>query len=159
MTEYAMYKGDTFIDLGTIAYLAKKYHKTEEELMYLSYPSAHKKNHGKMVLLYKMKDESNDVTSKTIMKSKSNDAASKAITKKREELLKKYDLKIGAVVTPHELSNVFQSQFMKYKLGIAYHSYNRTYVARSADGKDLDAKFNDELVYLGFGCWKKKQRK
>ena len=30
MTEYAMYKGDRFIDLGTIAYLANKYHKTEK---------------------------------------------------------------------------------------------------------------------------------
>lgn len=27
MTEYAMYKGDYFIDLGTLDYLAEKYHK------------------------------------------------------------------------------------------------------------------------------------
>lgn len=33
--EYAMYKGDKFIDLGTIDYLAKKYHKTEKLIKYL----------------------------------------------------------------------------------------------------------------------------
>ena len=27
--EYALYKGDKFIDLGTIDYLAKKYHKKQ----------------------------------------------------------------------------------------------------------------------------------
>lgn len=27
---------------------------------------------------------------------------------KKEELLKKFDLKIGSVITPHELANVFQ---------------------------------------------------
>ncbi len=27
MTEYAMYKGDRFIDLGTLTYLAEKYHR------------------------------------------------------------------------------------------------------------------------------------
>lgn len=27
MDEYAMYKGDHFIDLGTLSYLAHKYHK------------------------------------------------------------------------------------------------------------------------------------
>ncbi len=26
---YAMYRGDTFVDLGTADYLAKKYHKKE----------------------------------------------------------------------------------------------------------------------------------
>ena len=43
MTDYAMYKGDSFVDLGTLTYLAEKYHKTESALKYLSYPSAHKK--------------------------------------------------------------------------------------------------------------------
>ena len=42
-TEYAMYKGDKFIDLGTIAYLANKYHKTEKLIKYLTLPSVHKK--------------------------------------------------------------------------------------------------------------------
>lgn len=38
-----MYKGDKFIDIDTIHNLSEKYHKTESELKYLSYPSAHKK--------------------------------------------------------------------------------------------------------------------
>ena len=50
-TEYALYKGDKFIDLGTIDYLAKKYNKKKETLKYLSYPSAHdssQKNIGRI---------------------------------------------------------------------------------------------------------------
>ena len=54
-TEYALYKGDKFIDLGTIDYLAKKYHKKKETLKYLSYPSAHKR--GRKTLLYKIKGD------------------------------------------------------------------------------------------------------
>ena len=60
--------------------------------------------------------------------------------------VKRFDLKIGSVITPHELSNVFQFEFMKCKLGIDYSSYSRTYVARSLDGKGFDARFDDELV-------------
>lgn len=30
--EYAMYKGDKFIDLGTLTYLAEKYHKRQKTL-------------------------------------------------------------------------------------------------------------------------------
>lgn len=37
MTEYAMYRGDQFIDLGTVAYLAEKYHKKKEKLEVPSY--------------------------------------------------------------------------------------------------------------------------
>lgn len=55
MTEYAMYKGDRFIDLGTIAYLANKYHKTKKLIKYLALPSVHKKSHGNMLLVYKIK--------------------------------------------------------------------------------------------------------
>ena len=53
-TEYALYKGDKFIDLGTIAYLANKYHKTEKLIKYLALPSVHKKSHGNMLLVYKI---------------------------------------------------------------------------------------------------------
>ena len=69
--------------------------------------------------------------------------------------VKRFDLKIGSIITPHELSNVFQYEFMKYQLGVTYSSYSRQYVARSLDGKGFDARFDDELVYLGFGHWKK----
>lgn len=69
--------------------------------------------------------------------------------------VKRFDLKIGSVITPHELSNVFQYEFMKYQLGVTYSSYSRQYVARSLDDKGIDVRFDDELVYLGFGRWKK----
>lgn len=41
VTWYAMYRGDTFVDLGTADYLAEKYHKRKESLVYLSRPTAH----------------------------------------------------------------------------------------------------------------------
>lgn len=69
--------------------------------------------------------------------------------------VKKFDLKIGSVITPHELSNVFQYEFMKYQLGVTYSSNSRQYVAISLDDKGIDVRFDDELVYLGFGRWKK----
>lgn len=58
-TEYAMYKGDHFVDLGTVPYLANKYHKTEDHLKFLTYPSAHKRRRGNNLLLYKI-DERED---------------------------------------------------------------------------------------------------
>ena len=69
--------------------------------------------------------------------------------------VKRFDLKIGQIITPHELSNVFQYEFMKYQLGVTYSSYSRQYVARSINDKGIDVRFDDELVYLGFGHWKK----
>lgn len=69
--------------------------------------------------------------------------------------VKRFDLKIGPIITPHELSNVFQYEFMKYQLGVTYSSYSRKYVARSINDKGIDVRFDDELVYLGFGHWKK----
>jgi len=55
--EYAMYKGDKFIDLGTVEYLAKKYHKTKSALLFLSYPVRHKRSKGNDLLLYKIEDD------------------------------------------------------------------------------------------------------
>ena len=69
--------------------------------------------------------------------------------------VKRFDLEIGSIITPHELSNVFQYEFMKYQLGVTYSSYSRQYVARSINDKGIDVRFDDELVYLGFGHWKK----
>ena len=69
--------------------------------------------------------------------------------------VKRFDLKIDSIITPHELSNVFQYEFMKYQLGVTYSSYSRQYVARSINDKGIDVRFDDELVYLGFGHWKK----
>lgn len=39
--------------------------------------------------------------------------------------------------------------------GVTYSSYSRQYVARSINDKGIDVRFDDELVYLGFGHWKK----
>ena len=55
-TEYAMYKGDTFVDLGTLTYLAEKYHKKQKTLKFLATPSAHKRSTNKSLLLYRIKD-------------------------------------------------------------------------------------------------------
>lgn len=53
--EYALYKGDKFIDLGTLNYLSNKYHMTKQRLICLACPSTHKKSHGNMLLVYKIK--------------------------------------------------------------------------------------------------------
>lgn len=37
MNKYAMYRGDTFIDLGTISALAAKYQKNKRAMRELSY--------------------------------------------------------------------------------------------------------------------------
>lgn len=54
--EYAMYKGEQFVDLGTLKYLAQKYHKNETSLLFLSYPTAHKRSKGNKLLLYEIRD-------------------------------------------------------------------------------------------------------
>ncbi|WP_290079026.1 integrase [Lactobacillus taiwanensis] len=53
-----MYRGDTFVDLGTADYLAEKYHKKKESLLYLARPVAHRKAKpgGTRVLLYRIED-------------------------------------------------------------------------------------------------------
>lgn len=57
MTDYAMYKGDHFIDLGTLTYLAEKYHKKQKTLKFLATPSAHKRSGQKSLLLYRIKED------------------------------------------------------------------------------------------------------
>lgn len=57
MTEYAMYKGDKFIDLGTLTYLAEKYHKKKKSLKFLATPSAHKRSAKNRLLLYRIKED------------------------------------------------------------------------------------------------------
>ena len=57
MTDYAMYKGDKFIDLGTLTYLAEKYHKRQKTLKFLATPSAHKRSAKNSLLLYRIENE------------------------------------------------------------------------------------------------------
>lgn len=47
MFEYALYKGDTFIDIGTAEYLAKLLNVKKETIKWLASPSARKRRrHG-----------------------------------------------------------------------------------------------------------------
>lgn len=55
--EYAMYRGDRFIDLGTVTYLAEKYHKKKKSLKFLATPSAHKRSTKNSLLLYRIENE------------------------------------------------------------------------------------------------------
>lgn len=55
---YAMYRGDTFVDLGTADYLSKKYHKKKQSLLYLSKPVYHRNapKNSQRLMLYKIED-------------------------------------------------------------------------------------------------------
>lgn len=54
---YAIYRGDKFIDLGTMYELSAKYHKPIKYLQNLSSPSVHKRTGSRGLLLYKIEDE------------------------------------------------------------------------------------------------------
>lgn len=55
--EYAMYRGDQFIDLGTVTYLAEKYHKKKQSLKFLATPTAHKRSKETSLMLYRIENE------------------------------------------------------------------------------------------------------
>ena len=44
---YAIYKGDTFVDLGTVAYLSKKYGISNQTIRYYASPIYRKRLIGK----------------------------------------------------------------------------------------------------------------
>lgn len=69
-----------------------------------------------------------------------------------------FDLKIGAVVTPHQLSNVFRHDFMKWKLGVSFDHLTRMYVVRVQNGEARDVQPYDRIVYLGLRTWKVERR-
>lgn len=50
-----MYKGDKYVDGGTIVELAKKYHRTIKQMIYLTYPTTHKRAKDNGLLLYEVK--------------------------------------------------------------------------------------------------------
>lgn len=63
MDDYAMYRGDTFIDLGTLDELADKYGTTRKHMRYLATAAVHRRLSGnKALLLYRIKDDKNDRT-------------------------------------------------------------------------------------------------
>ena len=67
----------------------------------------------------------------------------------------RFDVKIGSVTTPQDLSRVFQFSYMINVLGVNYESYSRKYVIRSLGNEGWDVNPTDEIVYLGLGRWKK----
>lgn len=55
-----------------------------------------------------------------------------------------FDLKIGCVVTPRQLSDVFQYAFMRWKLGVDYIPNSRLYA--------IDTRNNGKIQVTGEGC-------
>ena len=47
--EYAIYKGDKFLDIGTAEELAKKFNVTANNIRFLSTPSAKKRRKNKKI--------------------------------------------------------------------------------------------------------------
>ncbi|RVU69821.1 MULTISPECIES: integrase [Lactobacillus] len=56
---YAMYRGDEFVDVGTIKELAKKYNRSPVTIKKRATPAAHRKDKDHSLLLYKLDDEDN----------------------------------------------------------------------------------------------------
>ncbi|WP_240397050.1 hypothetical protein [Lactobacillus crispatus] len=67
-----------------------------------------------------------------------------------------FDLKIGCVVTPRQLSNVFQYSFMRWKLGIDYIPNSYLYEIDTQNSRKIQVTGDQKIVYLGLGTWKVK---
>lgn len=67
-----------------------------------------------------------------------------------------FDLKIGCVVTPRQLSNVFQYSFMRWKLGIDYIPNSHLYEIDTQNSRKIQVAVDQKIVYLGLGTWKVK---
>lgn len=59
MKDYALYMGDTFIDLGTIEYLSKKYNLKKRTLYWYASAKRHKEQEKGMVVV-KIEDDENE---------------------------------------------------------------------------------------------------
>ena len=53
-TRWAMYKGDEFIDMGTVQYLSEKYHVKEETIKFYSTPTYRKRIKRNGLLTFKV---------------------------------------------------------------------------------------------------------
>lgn len=53
--EYALYKGDEFIDLGTVDHLAKRLNVKENTIRFYSYPTYQKRTKGHGYVLIEIK--------------------------------------------------------------------------------------------------------
>lgn len=67
-----------------------------------------------------------------------------------------FDLTIGCVVTPRQLSNVFQYAFMRWKLGVDYIPNSRLYAIDTRNNGKIQVTGDQKIVYLGLGTWKVK---
>lgn len=56
MVLYGLYKGDSFIDVGTASELAERHHTTNKHIQWLSTPTIHKRAEGSdnWLLAYKV---------------------------------------------------------------------------------------------------------
>ena len=55
--EYAIYKGDEFIAIGTIKELVKKTGYSETTLRYCTHPASRRRNKGNRLIVFKVEDE------------------------------------------------------------------------------------------------------
>ena len=55
--EYALYKGDKFIDLGTLEYLSKKLNVEKRTISFYSKPSYLKRSKGNSYIVIKIEDD------------------------------------------------------------------------------------------------------
>ena len=55
--EYAIYKGDDFIAIGTIKELVKKTGYAESTLRYCTHPASKKRNNGNRLVVFSVDDE------------------------------------------------------------------------------------------------------
>ena len=55
--EYAIYKGDEFIAIGTIKELVKKTGYAESTLRYCTHPASKKRNNGNRLVVFSVDDE------------------------------------------------------------------------------------------------------
>ena len=67
-----------------------------------------------------------------------------------------FDLKIGCVVTPRQLSDVFQYTLMRWKLGVDYITNSRLYAIDTRNNGKIQVTGDRKIVYLGLGTWKVK---
>ena len=60
MNDYALYKGDKFLDLGTIKYLSKKYHIEEKTLRYYGMPTGINRAGKNGYIVIKIEENNNE---------------------------------------------------------------------------------------------------
>lgn len=144
--EYAMYRGDEFIDIGTIDELADKYYKKRELLAYLSKESTHEKmkNDDTQLLLYKIGNKDGEQNMKTI----EIPIGTRGSRQEFEFTYNKIFLEFCGLINTN--SNI-SARISKTKEKQRFHGW--LYLVNTKNG--LVCSFNEEdiLTYLGHGIW------